>query len=195
MNDFCTQSCTTRIKNIEMKSFETSRKLVWCWAQALHIKDYKISELEWRMFSWYFCLVGQICWPIRARYKMISRGRGCSEFFLGNQSANNLQTCAPWYISRIKYFIKLQGVPKKRKQRFNLNFLSYYRVNHHIQPHFWNPQDLSFPKHPRLLSLDQPKAEKIKENHKEPRKNFLQMIHNTPQVLYKNSLCSSFFLT
>ena len=107
MNDFCTQSCTTRIKNIEMKSFETSRKLVWCWAQALHIKDYKISELEWRMFSWYFCLVGQICWPIRARYKMISRGRGCSEFFLGNQSANNLQTCAPWYISKIKYFVKL----------------------------------------------------------------------------------------
>ena len=31
---------------------------------------------------------------------------------------------------------KLPGVPKKTLQRFNLNFLSYYLVNLHIQHHF-----------------------------------------------------------
>ena len=54
---------------------------------------------------------------------------------------------------------------------FNLDFLSYYLVNLHIQHHFQNPQDLSFSKHPQLLSLDLSKAEKIEENHGEVRNN------------------------
>ena len=58
------------------------------------------------------------------------------------------------------------GCLKKNTLMFNLNFLNYYLVNLHIQHHFLNPQDLSFSKHPQLLSLDLSKAEKIEENHR-----------------------------
>ena len=61
------------------------------------------------------------------------------------------------------------GCLKKNTLMFSLNFLSYYLVNLHIQHHFLNPQDLGFSKHPQHLTLDQGKADKIKENHREGR--------------------------
>ena len=62
--------------------------------------------------------------------------------------------------------LEIPGVSKKTLQRFNLHFLSYYLLNLHTQHHFLNPHDLNFSKHPQLLSLDQPKAEKIEENYR-----------------------------
>ena len=86
---------------------------------------------------------------------------------------------------------EVPGVSKKTLQRFNLHFLSYYLLNLHIQHHFLNPHDLSFSKHPQLLSLDQPKAEKIEENYRVARnKTFWNdncRFVNKPKILQKLS--------
>ena len=102
------------------------------------------------------------------------------------QNSIDLSSAAEWNKDLI-----VPGVPKKTLQRFNLHFLSYYLVNFHIQHHFLNPHDLSFSKHPQLLSLDQPKAEKIEENYRVVRnKTFWSdncRFVNKPKILQKLS--------
>ena len=127
-------------------------------------------------FSGYLTLELQILWNRVCLFKEFHYYCKCSWHLSFGQQYTFHKHFLKGAVKKIHFIQNMNwdlptGCLKKTLWRFNPHFLSYYLVNLHIQHHFLNPHDLSFSKHPQLLSLDQPKAEKIEENHREARNN------------------------